>query len=468
MQPRLGAHQHLALMCESNDMYIKRIEFSNLRCFKTGEMELVYPGSQTATDSFTLENVNVILGVNGSGKTTALKAIALTLLAQLDVQSGFRPYSLVRRDTDGYADVAEVNAHLEFGPLDHFGSDNARPNVLRLDATVKRISQQEVLRYLPATDIDFNQHNLLEELYSGEAPSFFMVAYGATRRTESGEFDPGSRSKSRNARYARVAGLFEDHLTLVPLQSWLPKAERHETRFAEVIELIADLLPEGLEFRGEQERDEYVFHHHGITVAFAALSDGYRAYIGWITDLISHLVTVCPPETGLRELEGVVLVDEIDLHVHPTWQREIVAQISRALPRLQFVFTTHSPIVAGSVSSANLFIVAQPNDQDSAIISRPSSEVYGLSADQILTSSMFGLNSTRAPEFVKELEHLESKATTGDADAAMALMRGLSRGAGASLEQTDEEPPDWVTDAAKKSPAERSLKPGLKPSKKPR
>jgi predicted ATP-binding protein involved in virulence len=441
-------------------MYIKRIQFSNLRCFKTGEMNLMYPGGQTqAATTGTLENVNVILGVNGSGKTTALKAIALSLIVHVGFQSGFRPYSLVRRNIKGYAEKAEVTAKVKLSTRDRFEGSDTRQSTFTLMAELERIKDQDVLRYLPVFDTDIDQKKLIDELYSDTSPSFFMVAYGATRRTESGDFDPSSRAKDRNVRYARVAGLFEDHLTLVPMQRWLEKIERNKTQFAEVIELIADLLPEGLEFRGEQERDEYVFHHHGITMAFRALSDGYRAYIGWITDLISHLVTVCPPKTKLRELEGVVLVDEIDLHVHPTWQREIVAQISRALPRLQFVFTTHSPIVAGSVSSANLLIVAQPPDQDSASISRPSSEVYGLSADQILTSSMFGLASTRAPAFVAHLEQLEAKATTGDTGAAMALMSGLARGAGAMLEsEEEEEMPDWLKAVAKQSPAQRASK----------
>jgi predicted ATP-binding protein involved in virulence len=248
------------------------------------------------------------------------------------------------------------------------------------------------------------------------------------------------------------------------LRSWLPKIRKGTARFKEVIALIQALLPNGIEFEGKQEKDDYVFTHHGITVAFLALSDGYRAYVGWITDLISNLVTVCPKETKLQDLTGVVLVDEIDLHVHPTWQREIVSQIARALPKLQFVFTTHSPIVAGSVRSENLFVVAETAKGDSSSISRPNAEVYGLSADQVLTSDVFGLASTRAPAFVEHLEQLEAKATTGDTGAAMALMSGLARGAGSLVESEEvEELPDWVKTVAEQSPAQRASK--LTPSK---
>ena len=443
-------------------MYIKHITFSDLRCFKTAEMELKYPGKvqdKATSSAVVLENVNLILGVNGYGKTTVLKALTLSLLAQFDLNSGFRPYSLVRRDETGYASKVVVSTEVVFGALDRLKTPEPLQTIT-LGSFVERKGTQEVLRYERSNEA-VDQSELFEELYLDNSPSFFMVAYGATRRVESGEFDSSFRFKSRAARYNRIAGLFEDHLALTPLRAWLPKVHP-KARLEEVINLIQDLLPDGLGFEGLQEQDEYVFNHHGINVAFPALSDGYRAYIGWITDLVSHLVTVCPERTDLRDLTGVVLVDEIDLHVHPTWQRLIVAQIANALPKLQFVFTTHSPIVAGSVSSRNLFVVAESEDGTSSVISRPEAEIYGLSADQVLTSSMFGLSSTRAPGFVKELEKLESKATQGNPEAAMALMRGLSRGAGATLE-TEEDVPDWVKAAAKKTPAERKRK--LAPAK---
>jgi tetratricopeptide (TPR) repeat protein len=281
------------------------------------------------------------------------------------------------------------------------------------------------------------------ELGRNDAAAFLLVGYAANRRTESGEFDPGSRQKSRGVRYGRVANLFEDHYTLTPLGAWLPKINSNEGRFQEVLDLFKRLLPAGtddssaatLSFTGEkQPNGEYLFLDHGRLLPLSALSDGYRAYLGWVIDLLGVLVAVCPQDKLLTELGGVVMVDEIDSHVHPTWQREIIGRIASTFPKLQFIFTTHSPIVAGTVYSANLFVAETVTDERDgkrySILSRPKQEIFGLNADQILTSSVFGLTSSRAPAFIEELKVLEQKAIAeGDVEAAMDLMRGMARGA---------------------------------------
>ena len=130
-------------------MYIKHITFSDLRCFKTAEMELTYPGKvqdKATSSAVVLENVNLILGVNGYGKTTVLKALTLSLLAQFDLNSGFRPYSLVRRDETGYASKVVVSTEVVFGALDRLKTPEPLQTIT-LGSFVERKGTQEVLRY---------------------------------------------------------------------------------------------------------------------------------------------------------------------------------------------------------------------------------------------------------------------------------------------------------------------------------
>jgi AAA domain, putative AbiEii toxin, Type IV TA system len=408
-------------------MYIKRVEFTNLRCFKHGEMDFRYPGDGvTVPDGVpNLENVNLILGVNGAGKTTALKAVALSLMAQMP-STGFVPDSLVRYEE------AESNTEL----VTYSGEGLFPDHNYHFEAKIKKFHTTEELvskgRY---------RDNIF---YDDESPEYFMVAYGATRRTESGDFESSSRRKLRSERYARVAGLFEDHLALMPFGAWLSKLLLKRTK--EIYSLLKKLLPNKLAFLGLDTQKQVFFEQDEILIPFQALSDGYRAYIGWITDLLYHMINVSKGK-NIEILKGVVMVDEIDLHIHPSWQKIIIEQVARALPNLQFIFTTHSPIVAGSVSSQNLWI-AKTAEDGSSILERPSREIYGLNADQILTSDIFGLQSTRAEGFLKELDKLEQKAIRGDEDAALALMRGMALGKGAV---EPKEPPAWVKQAAKKS-----------------
>ena len=149
----------------------------------------------------------------------------------------------------------------------------------------------------------------------------------------------------------------------------------------------------------------------------------------------------CPRGKKLVDNRGGVLVDEIDLHIHPEWQLTIVPRLARTLPKLQFVFTTHSPIVVGTLEQANIHHLRTAKS-GRTVVARPAEEIYGLSADQVLRSEVFGLASTRAPEFVKELSELSRRANSGTKDAAPALMRQAASGKAAKIE--DEEAPDWV------------------------
>ena len=202
-------------------------------------------------------------------------------------------------------------------------------------------------------------------------------------------------------------------------------------RYGEVATLLARLLPEGTSFRGREGREDYLFHHRGLDVQFDALSDGFRAYIGWIGDLLYHMCLCCPDGEKLVDHRGIVMIDEVDLHLHPEWQLVVLPTISQALPKLQFLCTTHSPIVAGTVESANLHLVL-PDGEIASVLTRPEVEVHGLTADQILQSSHFGLVSTRAPDFYRELQEVSRAVSRGEPGAAGRFMEMTSLGAGAA------------------------------------
>jgi predicted ATP-binding protein involved in virulence len=155
------------------------------------------------------------------------------------------------------------------------------------------------------------------------------------------------------------------------------------------------------------------------------MSDGYRAFVGWVGDLLYHLHTVSNPEQKLADIHGVVLVDEVDLHLHPDWQRYVAHTLSTALPHIQFVLTTHSPIVTGTLTGENIFVM-DPDPSGASTVRQLEEKVYGLTADQVLLSSYFNLKSSRAPGAENELRQIARRAWTGDSDAAAEFLKKLS------------------------------------------
>ena len=102
-----------------------------------------------------------------------------------------------------------------------------------------------------------------------------------------------------------------------------------------------------------------------------------------------------PDHPNFLELPAVVLIDEIDLHMHPKWQRQIMSLLEEVFPNVQFIATSHSPLVVQAVEAANTIVLSY--EKDAATIHNDHTSVHGWRVDQILTSDLFGLTSARPP-----------------------------------------------------------------------
>jgi predicted ATPase len=402
-------------------MYVRHLEIESLRCFASAAMDLQYPDKDKKSD-LRAPNVNLLLGNNGSGKTSVLRAIALASLAPLvSRSSGYVPYYMVRRGKSAARIVATLVLHGQ--DVGKSGKASiAKPHKFELSITRDRdVEYIEPQKSRPAFSA---------AMFDDSSAAFLVVGYGASRRVdESASLNTSDSRKRRALRYQRIAGLFEPNVTLTSLGAWLPKLKsQNRGRHTQVVRLLNDLLPDGAEFHGELNstvEGEYLFRVRGIDVPFSALSDGYRAYIGWTADLLYHVCMGAPSGLKLVENRGIVLVDELDLNLHPEWQRVVAGSVSRVFPNLQFVFSTHSPIVAGSLQRENVFVMEEGQDGVSTIVQFDDT-LYGRDAQQILLSPYFGLQSTRAPGAVDEIRELSLQLKPGRPDIALAMMRKLT------------------------------------------
>lgn len=402
-------------------MYIRSLKIQSLRCFDNVELDFQYPGRK-GFEVLKAPNVNLLLGNNGAGKTTILRAAALATLAPvLPRSSGYRSNHMIRHgEASGIAE-AEVELHPQDLGNVSIGSLQQQDQVLV--STTSKEGDEEYLESMSTVP-----H--LKEMFNQRSPGFLIVGYGASRRVQdSAAFSSSEQSKLRHFRYQRVAGLFEPYLPLTPLTTWLPQLKKtNRAQYTKVVQLIDKLLPENDNFDGSQEKEpygEYLFQINGESTPFSAVSDGYRAYIGWVADLLSHISAGAVKNANLTDYRGVVLVDEIDSHLHPEWQRTVISTVSTNLPNLQFIFSTHSPIVAGSLEKENIFVMETQSGGKSRVV-QYTERIYGMDAQQVLLSPYFGLETTRAPGFVDEVQQLSKQLKPGHPEIALQMMRKMT------------------------------------------
>jgi hypothetical protein len=213
-----------------------------------------------------------------------------------------------------------------------------------------------------------------------------------------------------------AASLLSDDAELISGSEWLLRADyaanttadgRAVARRDKIQAALVDLLPDvsnirvaGLDEQPPRPRLDVQTPYGWL--AMRSLSLGYRSMIAWVVDLASRMFEAYPDSADPLSEPAIALVDEIDLHLHPRWQREITAHLDRLFPNVQFIVTAHSPLVVQAPGVTNVAVLRRVDDHVE-IVNDPE-EVRGWRVDQILTSDLFGLSSARPVEVEKLLE----------------------------------------------------------------
>jgi len=422
-------------------MYVERLNLEYIRTFARSEISLIHPdmvfrspGSDGAENRRLLPrpklpNVNLLLGDNASGKTTVLQAIALAALgpaareAQLPLRRLVRiPPSHAPAMKDDRQSRASIRAQLCMHRQEKM--ENGRLESMQ---QLERRGELESIEFAGAGV----GGTIWAPVFESRNAAFFCVAYGATRRVESldsPELD--SRRRGWFVRARRVQSIFQDTFVLNPLANWLPPLKRsNPARYEEVSGLLKQMIGPGhFLFTETIEDGEFCFERDGTSVPFPGLSDGYRGFIGWVGDLLYHLCFACPRGEHLVDVPGIVMVDEVDLLLHPKWQMNVIRTVAKALPRMQFIFTSHSPLIASSLEWMNISLLKLNPRTNRTIVRRLKQSIHGLDADQVLISRFFGLSTTRAPSKARRLDRLTLKARGGDEAAAKQIIAELAGG----------------------------------------
>lgn len=237
--------------------------------------------------------------------------------------------------------------------------------------------------------------------------------------------------------------------------------EKYNLFIEQVKQMLVNLLPdlekvEDIEItppkvlNNEPQGGIIINTKHGKKIPFSDFSLGYKTVTSWTIDLAWRLFNkyytssddaLHDPDLVANSLlePGIVLIDEIDLHLHPIWQQTIMANLSKHFPNIQFIATAHSPLMVQAAIRSNYAVLKFEND--SVIIENEPEGIDGWRVDQILTSEFFGLKSSRGPEYdelLAERERLLDKKILTD-DDKVELERVTSKLANISIGETPEE-----------------------------
>jgi len=336
-------------------MKIKRLQVTNLRVFEHGEFDF-------------RPEMNLLVGVNGVGKTTLLDALRICLSQILcDITASRSRLHFNNYDIRNQADFMTITCTFrvneeEFSYVVHRNRDTTI-TLMKGDKALREetLSVPNIKEYKPPLSTSVKR---IKSSRTQPVGVFFgvrrsLVSDVTRKATAAG----GQIVAFANALYDREVRQ-QDLAAWILAQEGLGRERPLALKHLRAMQQAADsFMPHCQNLRVDTlSKHRLVVDKDGKSLEFRQLSDGERGMFVLALEIAKRLSQANPYlEDPIKDGSAIILIDEIDLHLHPKWQRTIVSQLKQTFPNCQFIATTHSPFIIQSLSEGELINVGQEN-----------------------------------------------------------------------------------------------------------
>ena len=375
-------------------MFLKHLEISQIRSIDRIDLDFTAPGAPSKNP---IRGRTVLLGENGSGKSTALRAIALVL-------AGSDALNELLKEPARWVRSGKKEGSIRAVLTTKDGQDRDISLTLRPEWSLRQTLSK-------------NEANLqaLDSALAHTPRNFFTLGYGVTRRPaySAQEFSQVAERGLENPRARGMATMFSPEATLVSFEQWAMDLDYRTGGSggtgplgnAALRSALNQLLP-GMSFDEiDRKKRELRFKTVDGSIPFKQLSDGYQNVANWCGDVLYRITNTFEDYKTPLKTRGVLLIDEIDLHLHPAWQRVLVDFIAKTLPNMQLIATSHSPLVAQQLREGELYVVERAGAKQGSVARAVAGDPSHLTLSQLM-GPMFGIDTPES----KRVESLRSKA----------------------------------------------------------